>query len=242
MVNVAYDAPVDFRRASRSRRPSAGSTSSPRTAATTAASRSFSPALTVAIDMAAAAYKRDGKLSGISTGLRDLDAQHGRPAALRPYHPRRPPRHGQDLARHQHRLQHRATPSSGELAADGTHEDRQRRHRRLLLAAKCRPSSSPPVSSPSTPASPSSTIRRGGITEADFEKIRDAAIEMQSPAVLRRPDRRPLHRASSPRARAGCKRQKGLDLLIIDYIQLLSGSVEAPSTTACRRSPRSPPT
>ena len=37
--------------------------------------------------------------------------------------------------------------------------------------SKCRPSSSPPVSSPSRPASPSNKIRRGGISEAEFEKI-----------------------------------------------------------------------
>jgi replicative DNA helicase len=37
----------------------------------------FSEALTVAIDMAAAAYKRDGKLSGIATGLKDLDRDLG---------------------------------------------------------------------------------------------------------------------------------------------------------------------
>ena len=43
MVNVAYDAPVDLRRATRSRTPSGGSTSSPRPAATTAASSASRP-------------------------------------------------------------------------------------------------------------------------------------------------------------------------------------------------------
>ncbi len=37
----------------------------------------FSEALTTAIDMAAKAYERDGKLSGISTGLTDLDLKMG---------------------------------------------------------------------------------------------------------------------------------------------------------------------
>src|SRR5215203_5206183 len=37
----------------------------------------FSEALTHAIDMAAAAYKREGKLSGIATGLTDLDRMMG---------------------------------------------------------------------------------------------------------------------------------------------------------------------
>ncbi|MFM2444799.1 MAG: hypothetical protein RJB09_1985, partial [Pseudomonadota bacterium] len=37
----------------------------------------FSDALTAAIDMAAKAYERDGKLAGIATGLLDLDAKMG---------------------------------------------------------------------------------------------------------------------------------------------------------------------
>ena len=35
------------------------------------------------------------------------------------------------------------------------------------------------------------------------------------------------------------KRQRGLDLLVIDYLQLLSGSQDRPRQTGCRRSPRS---
>src|SRR5260370_47769 len=37
----------------------------------------FAQALTVAVDMAAKAFQRDGKLSGIATGLRDLDTKMG---------------------------------------------------------------------------------------------------------------------------------------------------------------------
>ena len=38
------------------------------------------------------------------------------------------------------------------------------------------------------------------------------------------------------------KRQRGLDLLVVDYLQLLSAARNrAAATTACRRSPRSPP-
>ena len=69
----------------------------------------------------------------------------------------------------------------------------------------------------------SSTIRRGGITETDFEKIRDYSIELQ---------RLPLYvdetgglSISQLTARARrLKRQKGLDLIVVDYIQLLQGS------------------
>jgi replicative DNA helicase len=70
---------------------------------------------------------------------------------------------------------------------------------------------------------PSSSIRRGGISEADFEKIRDYSIELQSlPFFV---DETGGLSISQLMARARrLKRQKGLDLIVIDYIQLLQGS------------------
>src|SRR5512139_290878 len=77
MVNVAYDAPVDFA-------PRAQIEDAERQLYELAESgryeggfQRFSQAMKVAIDMAANAFQRDGKLSGISTGLRDLDARMG---------------------------------------------------------------------------------------------------------------------------------------------------------------------
>src|SRR6201993_1604157 len=77
MVNVAYDAPVDFA-------PRAQIEDAERKLYELAESgrydggfQKFSQALTVAVDMAAKAFQRDGKLSGIATGLRDLDIKMG---------------------------------------------------------------------------------------------------------------------------------------------------------------------
>src|SRR5258708_15058651 len=76
-VNVAFDAPVDFA-------PRAQSEDAERRLYALAESGRyaggfppFSQALTVAVDMAAKAFQRDGKLSGIATGLRDLDTKMG---------------------------------------------------------------------------------------------------------------------------------------------------------------------
>jgi replicative DNA helicase len=70
---------------------------------------------------------------------------------------------------------------------------------------------------------PSSTIRRGSISEGDFEKIRDCAIDLQNlPFFV---DETGGLNISQLAARARrLKRQRGLDLLVIDYIQLLAGS------------------
>src|SRR5436190_11004157 len=77
MVNVAYDAPVDFA-------PRAQIEDAERRLYELAESgrydggfQRFAQALAVAVDMAAQAYQRDGKLSGIATGLRDLDRMVG---------------------------------------------------------------------------------------------------------------------------------------------------------------------
>jgi replicative DNA helicase len=69
----------------------------------------------------------------------------------------------------------------------------------------------------------SSHIRRGGISELDFEKIRECSIELQSlPFYVDETGGLSIAQLMA-RARR-LKRQKGLDLIVIDYIQLLSGS------------------
>ena len=70
---------------------------------------------------------------------------------------------------------------------------------------------------------PSSNIRRGGITETDFEKIRDYSIELQSlPFYVDETGGLSISQLTA-RARR-LKRQKGLDVIVVDYIQLLQGS------------------
>src|SRR5262245_10973406 len=77
MVNVAFDAPVDFA-------PRAQIEDAERKLYDLAESgrydggfQKFSQALSVAVEMAANAYSRDGNLSGLSSGLRDVDAKMG---------------------------------------------------------------------------------------------------------------------------------------------------------------------
>ena len=107
MVNVAFDAPVDFSPRNQIEDAERRLYELAETGRYDGGFQRFAQALTTAIDMAAHAFQRDGKLSGVATGSRRSRPHDGRPAAIRPDHPRRPSRHGQNRARHQHRLQHR---------------------------------------------------------------------------------------------------------------------------------------
>jgi replicative DNA helicase len=70
---------------------------------------------------------------------------------------------------------------------------------------------------------PSNKIRRGGIEESDFEKIKDVSIELQNLAFYVDETGGLSVGQLAARARR-LKRQRGLDLLVVDYLQLLQGS------------------
>ena len=221
MVNVAYDAPVDFQ-------PRAQIEDAERKLYELAESgrydggfQKFSQALTVAVDLAAKAFQRDGKLSGISTGMRDLDTkmgglQHsdliivaGRPGMGKT-----------SLATNI--AYNVAQAYVAELQADGT---TKAANGGVIGFFSCEMSADQLATRivAERTGIPSSHIRRGGITEADFEKIRQVSIELQSlPFYVDATGGLSIAQLMA-RARR-LKRQKGLDLLVIDYIQLLSGS------------------
>jgi replicative DNA helicase len=72
-------------------------------------------------------------------------------------------------------------------------------------------------------AIPSEKIRRGEIREEDFSKIVEAHKKLMELALFI--DDTPALTVSSVRTRARkLKRQHGLDLVVIDYLQLLQGS------------------
>src|SRR5215467_13335931 len=221
MVNVAYDAPVDF---------------SPRNQIEDAERRlyelaesgrydggfqKFSQALTIAVDMAAKAFQRDGKLSGISTGLRDLDTKMG---GLQPSDliilAGRPGMGKTSLATNI--AYNIARAYQGEVQPDGT---MKAVNGGVVGFFSCEMSAEQLATRiiAERTGIPSSNIRRGGITENDFEKIRDYSIELQSlPFYVDETGGLSIAQLMA-RARR-LKRQKGLDLIVVDYIQLLQGS------------------
>jgi len=181
----------------------------------------FSRALTTAVDMAAKAYQRDGKLSGIATGLKDLDAKMG---GLQPSDliivAGRPGMGKTALATNI--AYNIARAWNGETRADGHIETVNGGIVGFFSLEMSAEQLATRIIAERT-GIPSSHIRRGGITEADFEMIKDVSVELQRlPFYVDETGGLAIAQLCA-RARR-LKRQKGLDVLVIDYIQLLSGS------------------
>src|SRR5215475_93643 len=77
MVNAAYDAPVDKRPQDQIEQAERNLYELAETGRYDGGFQRFAQALTTAVEMAAHAYQRDGKLSGLATGLKDLDRMMG---------------------------------------------------------------------------------------------------------------------------------------------------------------------
>src|SRR6202521_3886078 len=221
MVNVAFDAPVDFA-------PRAQIEDAERRLYELAESgrydggfQRFAQALTVAVDMAAKAFQRDGKLSGIATGLRDLDIKMG---GLQPSDliivAGRPGMGKTALATNI--AYNVAKAHRAEVQADGTMKSINGGIVGFFSCEMSAEQLATRILAEQTSIA-SSMIRRGGITETDFEKIRDYSIELQSlPLYVDETGGLSISQLTA-RARR-LKRQKGLDVIVIDYIQLLQGS------------------
>jgi replicative DNA helicase len=221
MVNVAFDAPVDFA-------PRAQIEDAERRLYELAESgrydggfQRFSQAMKTALDMAANAYSRDGRLSGIATGLRDLDAkmgglQHSDLIVLAG----RPGMGKTALATNI--AYNIARVHRGELQPDGTHKTVNGGIVGFFSCEMSAEQLATRILAEQTGIA-SSAIRRGGITESEFEKIRDHTIELEHlPLYVDETGGLSISQLTA-RARR-LKRQKGLDVIVIDYIQLLQGS------------------
>lgn len=186
----------------------------------------FGRALTEAVDMAASAYQRDGGLSGISAGLRDLDEKMGglqssdliilaaRPAMGKTslatniaYH----------VARN-YKADHQSDGSvrilDGGVVGFFSLEMSQEQLATRIIAEQS--------------AISSERIRRGKITEDEFHRIVEVSRELSAlPLYIDATGGLTIAQVAA-RARR-LKRQRGLGLLIVDYLQLLAGSAKRAS-------------
>jgi replicative DNA helicase len=226
MVNVAYDAPVDFSPRNQIEDAERRLYELAETGRYDGGFQRFAQALTTAVDMAAHAYQRDGKLSGMGTGLGDLDRLMGgmQPSDL-VILAGRPGMGKTSLAtnigynvakawRGEVRPDgHTATVDGGIVGFFSLEMSAEQLATRIIAEQTM---------------IPSNQIRRGNISEADFEKIKDYSIELQH-LPLYVDETGGLSVAQLAARARRLKRQRGLDLLIIDYLQLLQGSTRRSS-------------
>ncbi|HEY0927862.1 replicative DNA helicase [Brevundimonas sp.] len=180
---------------------------------------SFSHALSGAVQMAAEAYQRDGKLAGLATQLDDLDQKLGG------LHPSdllilagRPSMGKTALAtniafnvarsyRWEPTPEGRKTVSGGVVAFYSLEMSAEQLAMRMLADAS---------------GVSSDKLRKGEIDASDFGKIRDAAVEIgESPLYIDATGGLSISKLAA-RARRLKRMEHGLDLIIVDYLQLVT--------------------
>src|SRR5271168_2991720 len=221
MVNLAYEAPVDATPQSHIEDAERKLFELAETGRYESGFQRFAQALTTAVDLAARAYQRDGSLSGLATGLTDLDARMG---GLQPSDliilAGRPGMGKSALATNI--AYNVAKAWQGEVRADGHTATVNGGIVGFFSLEMSAEQLATRIISEQT-GIPSNKIRRGGIEESDFEKIKDVSIELQNLAFYVDETGGLSVGQLAARARR-LKRQRGLDLLVIDYLQLLQGS------------------
>ncbi len=221
MVNIAYDAPVDMAPAEQIEDAERRLFELAETGRYDGGFESFTDAVKTAIDMANAAYMRDGHLSGISTGFRDLDRRMG---GLQPSDlivlAGRPGMGKSSLATNiAFNIAHAYEPAQ---QADGSFKAANGGVVGLFSLEMSSEQLATRIISEQTEI-PSSKIRRGEISETDFEKLVGCSQMMQKiPLYIDQTGGISIAQLSA-RARR-LKRQRGLDVIVIDYIQLMQGS------------------
>ncbi|TVR06830.1 MAG: replicative DNA helicase [Salinarimonadaceae bacterium] len=220
-VNTAFDAPVDSTPRAQIEEAERKLFALAETGRYDGGFQRFTDALTAAIGMAAKAYQRDGKLSGISTGLVDIDRKLG---GLQPSDlvilAGRPAMGKTSLATNI--AFNIAKAYRGEKRPDGTIETMNGGVVGFFSLEMSSEQLATRIIAEQS-GIPSYKIRRGDITEDEFYKLTEAAREMQSiPFYIDQTGGISIAQLTA-RARR-LKRQKGLDVLVVDYLQLLSGS------------------
>ena len=221
MVNIAYDAPVDMSPSDQIEDAERRLFELAETGRYDGGFESFTDAVKTAVDMANAAFMRDGHLSGIATGMRDLDRRMG---GLQP----------SDLIVLAGRPGMGKTSLATNIAfniasvyepaqqADGSFKAKNGGVIGFFSLEMSSEQLATRIISEQTEI-PSSKIRRGEITETDFEKLVACSQMMQKiPLFIDQTGGISIAQLAA-RARR-LKRQRGLDVIVIDYIQLMQGT------------------
>jgi replicative DNA helicase len=188
--------------------------------------QNFSSALSASIQMAGEAYQRDGGLSGIATHLDDLDRQMGglqrsdlivlagRPAMGKTSLVTNIAFNVAKSYQSEVQADGNIKTTNGGVVGFFSLEMSSEQLATRILAEQAEVSSS--------------DIRRGRIHDSQFAKLVDVS-NMMSKLPLYIDDTGGISVAQLAARARRLKRQKGLDCLIVDYLQLLSGSSKASS-------------
>jgi len=221
LVNVAYDSPVDFPPDDQIQDAEQKLYSLAEKGKYGQGFLAFGKALTAAVEMAGAAYQRAGGLSGISTGLKDLDNKMGGLQSSDLIILAGRPSMGKtalatniafNIAKN---LRFEKQPDGTEKAVDGAVVGF------FSLEMSAEQLATRIVSEQAE--IPSEKIRRGMIDERDFGKLVKVSQELQSLHLYIDQTGGISIAQLAARARK-LKRQRGLGLLVVDYLQLLVGS------------------
>jgi len=218
MVNTAYDSPIDAPPAAQIEDAEQQLYELAETGKYGSGFEPFSAALTDAIDMAANAYQRDGGLSGIATGFADLDQRMGGLQASDLIIIAGRPSMGKtalatNIAYHVAKA-YAASPDD-DAPLDGAVVGF------FSLEMSAEQLATRIISEQSY--IPSERIRRGRIDSDEFDRLVEVSQELQNlPLFIDQTGGITVAQLAA-RARR-LKRQRGLGFIVVDYLQLLSGS------------------
>ncbi|TDW27847.1 primary replicative DNA helicase [Rhizobium azibense] len=221
MVNIAYDAPLDMPPQTQIEDTERRLFELAENGRYDGGFQAFNDAVALAIDMAAVAKERDGGLSGISTGIHSLDSKMGglqRSDLI--ILAGRPGMGKTSLATNI--AYNIAAAYEGEVQSDGSMKAKNGGVVGFYSLEMSSEQLATRIISEQTEVS-SSKIRRGDINDADFEKLVACSMMMQKvPLYIDQTGGISIAQLAA-RARR-LKRQRGLDVLVVDYVQLMTGS------------------
>jgi replicative DNA helicase len=221
VVNVAYDAPADVIPRDQIEDAERQLYELAESGRYDGGFQRFATALTTAVEMAAHAYQRDGKLSGLATGLSDVDRMMG--GLQRSDLVILAGRPGMGKTALATNIAYNVARAwAGDVRPDGRTETINGGIVGFFSLEMSAEQLATRIIAEQTEI-PSYRIRRGEIDPSDFDRIAAIARDMERmPLYIDETGGLSIAQLAA-RARR-LKRQKGLDLLVVDYIQLLQGS------------------
>ncbi|KAA0970202.1 replicative DNA helicase [Aureimonas fodinaquatilis] len=221
MVNDAFDAPLDMEPKKQIEEAERKLFELAETGRYDGGFQPFSDAMALAIEMAGAAKDRDGGLSGTSSGIRELDRRMGGLQSSDLIILAGRPAMGKTSLATNIAFNVASAYEAAEQA-DGSFKAKNGGVVAFFSLEMSAEQLATRIISEQSEVS-SSKIRRGNITDAEYAKL-VACTEMMQRAPLYIDQTGGISIAQLAARARRLKRQRGLDVMVIDYLQLMQGS------------------